>query len=163
MRKSCLLLLTLSLTPPLVLAEDHCTERPECWPEGSAMHSGLVLVQQKKAAEMLLVNKHEALITLAASSSTKEIRADERLLAALKTQQVAWLKYRNEACELVGSLTGAGGTWPSTYATRCELNQTNQRLRRIRSAIRCIKKIPSEKRYFEQNNCLQPLAPLTPK
>lgn len=127
------------------------------------MHTGLLLVQQQKAAERLLTRKHGELIKLVSSASSGGIGADERLLAALTTQQAAWLKYRTEECELTGSLTGAGGTWPSTYANRCEANHTDLRLRRVRSAIRCIEKIPYEKRIFEQNNCLQQLAPLTNK
>ena len=163
MQKNHLLLLALSLIPISAFAEVQCADRPECWPEGSSMHTGLLLVQQQSASEKLLANKHEELIKLVSSSSTEQIRVDERLLAALKTQQAAWLKYRTEECELVGSLTGAGGTWPSTYANKCEENHTDQRLRRVRSAIRCIEKIPNEKRFFEQNNCLQQLAPLTNK
>lgn len=127
------------------------------------MHTGLLLVQQQNTAEKLLTSKHEELVKLVSSSSTKEIKVDGRLLAALKTQQAAWLKYRDEECELVGSLTGAGATWPSTYAKKCEVNHADQRLRRVSSAIRCIEKIQNEKRFFELNNCLQQLAPLTNK
>lgn len=163
MRKTYLLFFVVTSIPTLAFAEVQCTDRPECWPEGSSMHTGLLLVQQQNSAEKLLASKHEELVKLVSSSSAEGIRVDERLLAALKTQQAAWLKYRTEECELVGSLTGAGGTWPSTYANRCEVNHTDQRLRRVRSAIRCIEKIPNEKRIFEQNNCLQQLAPLTNK
>lgn len=163
MRNVHLLVLTLLSMPILALAEVDCTDRPECWPEGSSMHTGLVLVQKQKAAEKLLASKHEALIKLVSSSSNGAISVDQRLVAALKTQQAAWLKYRSEECELIGSLTGAGGTWPSTYANKCEVNHTDQRLRRVRSAIRCIEKFPNEKRLSEQNNCLQQLAPLTNK
>ena len=105
-------------------------------------------MQQQNSGEKLLASKHEELVKLVTSSSTEENRVDVRLLDALKTQQAAWLKYRKEECELVGSLTGAGGTWPSTYAAKCEVNQTDQRLRRVRSAIRCIEKIPIDKRFF---------------
>ena len=125
------------------------------------MHTGLLLVQQQKATEKLLASTHEELIKLVVSSSTQENSVDGRLLSALRTQQAAWLKYRTEECELIGSLTGAGGTWPSTYANRCEVNHTDQRLRRVRAAIRCIERIPGEKRVFDQNACLQQLAPLT--
>ena len=163
MRKIYLLFFVVTSIPTLAFAEVQCTDRPECWPEGSSMHTGLLLVQQQNSAEKLLASKHEELVKLVSSSSAEGVRVDERLLAALKTQQAAWLRYRTEECELVGSLTGAGGTWPSTYANRCEVNHTDQRLRRVRSAIRCIEKIPNEKRIFEQNNCLQQLAPLTNK
>lgn len=127
------------------------------------MQTGLLLVQQQQQTEKLLASKHDELIKLVASSVSGEIHANERLLAALKIQQAAWLKYRAEECELVGSLTDAGGTWPSTYAKKCEVSHTEQRLRRVRSAIRCIQKIPPEQRLFEQNSCLQQLAPLTNK
>jgi uncharacterized protein YecT (DUF1311 family) len=140
-----------------------CTDRPECWPEGSAMHTGLLLVQERNSLDRNLAHKHEELVTLVSSSAIGETQIDGRLLAALRTQQAAWLKYRREECELVGSLTGAGGTWPSTYANRCEVGHTEQRLRRVRSAIRCVEKIPPGNRLFEQNNCLQQLAPLTNK
>lgn len=162
-RKIFLSVLVLALISPTAFAEVECTDRPECWPEGSAMHTGLLLVQQQQAVEKLLASKHDELIKLVSSSSSGGIPVDERLMTALKTQQAAWLKYRAEECELIGSLTGAGGTWPSTYANKCEVNQSEHRLRRVRSAIRCIEKIPLEKRLFEQNNCLQQLAPLTNK
>ena len=151
------------LVPNLAFAQVKCTDKPECWPEGSAMHTGLLLVEKKKSAEMTLASKHEELIKLVSSSSSNGITADERLLTALKTQQVAWLKYRTEECELIGSLTDAGGSWPSTYANECEANHTQLRLRRVRSAISCIEKISLDKRIFEQNRCLQQLAPLTNK
>lgn len=163
MLKALLLILGLNLPPSLVFAEVECSDRPECWPEGSAMHTGLLLAKQQKQIENALATKHNELIKLVVSAKSGEAQADDRLVAALKTQQLARLKYRSDECELVGSLTGAGGSWPSTYANRCEVNHTEQRLRRVRSAIRCIQKLSPEKRLFEQNTCLQQLAPLTNK
>jgi uncharacterized protein YecT (DUF1311 family) len=163
MRKFIFSIFLATSIPLSAFAGVECTDRPECWPEGSSMHTGLLLVQQQQQTEKLLVSKHDELIKLVASSVSGEVHADERLLAALKTQQAAWLKYRTEECELIGSLTGAGGTWPSTYANKCEVNHTEQRLHRVRSAIRCVQRISSEKRLFEQNTCLQQLAPLTNK
>ena len=163
MRNTLFSVLLLAALPLTAVAEVTCTDRPECWPEGSSMRTGLVLVQRQNAVQARLSSKHEELLKLVSSSASGESRMDARLLAALKTQQAAWLKYRTDECELVGTLTGAGGAWPSTYAIRCEVNHTEQRLRRVRSAIRCIEKMPNEKRLVEQNNCLQQLAPLTNK
>jgi uncharacterized protein YecT (DUF1311 family) len=155
-----LIMLTGSLA---VAAEVECTDRPECWPEGSSMHTGLLLVERQKTLEKTLAQKHEELIKTVSSATgpSGDVMGGERLLTALKTQQEAWLKYRTDECELIGSLTGAGGTWPSAYANKCETNHTEQRLRRVRAAIRCVEKLPIEKRWYEQNNCLQQLAPLT--
>ncbi|MBL8518021.1 MAG: DUF1311 domain-containing protein [Betaproteobacteria bacterium] len=163
MKKFLFAFVVLGIIPFGASAETECSDRPECWPEGSSMRTGLLLVQQQESTEKMLAVKHEELLKLVSSSSESEVKVDERLLAALGTQQKAWLKYRDEECELIGSLTGAGGTWPSTYARRCAANHTEQRLRRVKSAIRCIEKIPAEKRLFEQNSCLQQLAPLTNK
>lgn len=125
------------------------------------MHTGLLLNQKQNNAEKQMAAKHTELIYLVSSSSTDAIHVDERLIEALKSQQAAWAKYRNEECELIGSLTGAGGSWPSTWRAQCVANHTSLRLRRIRSAIACIQKIPNDTRSFEQNRCLQQLAPLT--
>jgi uncharacterized protein YecT (DUF1311 family) len=146
----------------IVFAQTECSDRPECWPEGSAMRTGLLLVEKLEKVERILASRHKELVGLvsAASSSDGKILADQRLVMALKTQQTAWLKFRADECELIGSLSGAGGSWPSTYATMCAVNLTEQRLRRVKSAIRCIEKIPKEKRLYEQSSCLQQLAPL---
>jgi uncharacterized protein YecT (DUF1311 family) len=162
MRKQSIVVLILCLASAAG-AENKCTDLPECWPEGSAMHTGLLLVQRQRIVEQRLERNHAQLITLVSSAKSDDgtVVTDERLLEALKTQQVAWLRYRNEECELIGSLTGAGGGWPSTYASRCNLNHAEQRDRRVRSAIRCIERLPGETRLFDQNNCLQQLAPLT--
>lgn len=150
----------LVLSIPLAAqAEVECTDRPECWPEGSAMHTGLLLARQLEQAEALLARQHDALLKLVTVSA----HGDSRLLNALGAQQAAWLNYRGEECELIGALTGAGGSWPSTYALRCKLNHTEQRLRRVRSAFRCVSNMPPEQRVWDQNRCLQQLAPLTNK
>ncbi|MEO6918595.1 MAG: lysozyme inhibitor LprI family protein [Collimonas sp.] len=165
MRKITFAILFLVFIPVISFGETECTDRPECWPEGSAMHTGLLLAKKQNAIEKLMASEQEKLVKLVsdASSSDGELHTDGRLVRALKAQQSAWITYRANECELIGSLTGAGGTWPSTYAIRCEVNLSQQRLRRIRSATQCIEKISIEKRIFEQNTCLQQLAPLVNK
>jgi len=152
-------------TLPKAGGEVQCTDRPECWPEGSAMNTGLTLVAslEKKTSQLEL--KHTELITLlSASPNYKGDKSpDFRVISALNELQVSWLKYRSAECELVGSLTGAGGSWPSTYANECEVDLTEERLRRINAAIKCIEKIALNKRWMEQASCLQQLAPLANK
>ena len=158
----CYLIALLVALPLLALANPvDCTDKPECWPEGSAMQMGLLLNQKQEKADKQMAAKHAELVSLAAASSSDSTPVDERLIKALTSQQAAWALYRYEECELIGSLTGAGGRWPSTWAAQCVANHTELRLRRIRSAIACIQKIPDDKRFFDQNRCLQQLAPLT--
>jgi len=152
-----------ALVPNIVMGQKECTDRAECWPPGSSMHEGLLAAERQATVQKLLMRSHEDLVDLMSAAEKDGTRADERLVAALRSQQAAWLKYQNEECELVGALTGAGGSWPSTYASSCERNHTEQRLQRVRSALRCIGKIPRENRLFDQNRCLQQLAPLTNK
>lgn len=136
---------------------EKCTDKPECWPEGSAMHTGLLLAEQKGELETRLARKNRELISLV---SQNDRIGTTRVADALAAQHDSWLKYRADECELIGALTGAGGTWPSTYAVRCEVNLTDQRLRRVRWATRCIVKSRKENRAYEEYDCLQQLAPL---
>ncbi|USX24623.1 DUF1311 domain-containing protein [Oxalobacteraceae bacterium OTU3CINTB1] len=156
------LLVLLVALPLSALAKPvDCTDKPECWPEGSAMQMGLLLNQKLEKADKQMAAKHAELVSLVVASSSHATPVDERLIKALTSQQAAWALYRHEECELIGSLTGAGGRWPSTWAEQCVVNHTELRLRRIRSAIACIQKIPQNQRFSEQNRCLQQLAPLT--
>lgn len=164
MRKIIFLIFSLALVPVIVLAETECSDRPECWPEGSSMRTGLELVDERNKLDKLLAGKHDELTNLVSTgvSVNGQVMAGfGRLINALKSQQSAWLKYRADECELIGSLTGAGGTWPSTYAIECQVNLTNQRTQQVQSAIQCIEEIPKENRRFKQNECLHRLAPLT--
>ena len=121
---------------------ENCTDRPECWPEGSAMHTGLSLLSDLKKGSAQLKTKHEELIALLSESPNYagEKYPDSRTIDALTNLHISWVKYSSDECELIGSLTGAGGSWPSTYAKRCEVNLTEARLRRVTSAIKCVKK-----------------------
>jgi uncharacterized protein YecT (DUF1311 family) len=148
------LLVALACIPLSAFAED---EGADCQPAGGAMCAAELAGQEQRAAEATLKRKSHELFKLIASSG------DDALLADLQRQQVAWLKYLPEECTLVGTLTGAGGSWPTAWAIDCERKHTKQRLRRVQSAIRCIQRIsPSERRYM-QNSCLEKLAPLTNK
>ncbi len=132
------------------------------WPEGSAMHTGGLEAKRRDAAASNLAQLEARLLALLAAPdpSPRPIPPDERLIAALKAQQAAWTRYRADECELAGALTGAGGSWPSTYAVRCEANLTELRVRRTRSAIGCLEGLPPAKRRLGGNQCLYQLMPL---
>lgn len=135
-----------------------CTDRPECWPDGSAMYNGLVAVEELQEITNVMNIKHEELLTLISDSSSYS--TTRRIVSALRQQQASWETYRGDECSLVGALTGAGGTWPSTYANRCEVELANDRLQRIESALGCIQDIPEEDRMFEHVDCIMDLTPL---
>lgn len=140
--------------------EDDCTDRPECWPPGSSMRTGLSQADELHSVESSLRKRHQALVDLIDASDDPN-GIDGRLINALKKQQSAWIQYRDHECELVGSITGAGGTWPSTYATMCKLDLTEERIRAVDSVMTCMTEIPPEKRKFERARCLNVLTPLT--
>ena len=156
-------LMFLSAAPSVAYAgSTNCTGRPpDCWPEGSAMSVGQTLNQQRDAIEKRLDREFADLISVV-SASRMVGDAVPDISMALKAEQKVWYKYRDAECSLVGALTGAGGTWPSTYAVRCERNLTTQRLRRVMSAIRCVSYDNKMGLGLadEQARCLQQLAPL---
>ncbi len=139
--------------PNKSVAQDEITD----WPEGSAMHTGLLYKKTHDDSKKSLEKKHKQLIKIV----TKNSPDDSRLINAIKAQHIAWLKYYATECEIIGALSGAGGSWPSTYAMGCQANLMDQRLRLVSSAINCINKIPSDKQQSEQNGCLYQLSPFT--
>jgi uncharacterized protein YecT (DUF1311 family) len=128
------------------------------------MHTGLLKRQEEKALREQLQKRHKELVTLISTKYVEngvEYFPDERLVKAIQDQQNAWSQFKDSECELIGTLSaGIYSPWQSTYAVQCEVNLTRQRLKRTKHAIRCVKKIPPENRWFAQNTCLYQLAPL---
>ncbi len=151
------------MAPVVCLGAEDCTDKPECWPEGSAMHTGLLRRAAEEKLRTELQQGHHELVALV---STKTIRNgveyldDQRLVEAIERQQKSWEQFKNAECELIGSLSTAASTWQSAKSVECELNLTSQRLKRLRDAATCVRKIPLERRQFEQQTCLYQLAPL---
>jgi hypothetical protein len=83
------------------------------------------------------------------------------IIADLKAQQDGWLAYYPRECWLTGALTMTEGTWPSTYAMKCEAHLVDRRLRAMTDAVACIQKFEPDKRATEAPKCLAQLAPLT--
>ena len=163
MRALLLSVLLLITTPYVVAADVECTDRPECWPEGSAMHTGLLRRQAEEKLRTQLQKRHDELVAII---STKQIvngteyLEDQRLVEAVQAQQKAWQQFKDGECELIGSLSTGASTWQSARAVECEMNLTRQRLKRMQHAIRCIQKIEPTERRFNQQTCLFQLAPL---
>lgn len=126
------------------------------------MRTAFDLKDRLDGTEKALAQKHQELLLLLSNASGSS-KVDGRVITALKTQQDAWLKYRTEECELIGALTGAGGSWPTTHALQCEAKHTEKRLRVVQSALRCVSKVPQNSSAFDQHACLRQLAPLTSK
>lgn len=151
--KVALITLGLVLTP---MASAQQAEQE--WPSGSSMAVGKLYRENRDYFSKLLAKKH---IQLLARVENKAYKHDHtRLVEAVKAQHTAYLTYVTQECELVGAITGAGGSWPSTYAVKCEAHLIERRFRRVSDAVACIDKLPAEKQEFGQENCLYQLAQL---
>lgn len=163
MRAFLLFAIMLITTPHVVAADVECTDRPECWPEGSAMHTGLLRRQAEDMYSKQLQQRHEELVTLISTKQVEngtEYLKDQRLVEAVQAQQKAWQQYKDSECELIGSLSLSASSWQSARAVECAMNLTSQRLKRMQHSIRCIQRIAPEERSFNQQACLYQLAPL---
>jgi uncharacterized protein YecT (DUF1311 family) len=157
------ILISLFVLPIACLGAEECTDKPECWPEGSAMHTGLLRRAAEEALRTELQQRHNELMALVSTRTTEkgvEYLDDQRLVEAVAKQQESWEQFKAAECELIGSLSTAASTWQSAKAVECEVNLASQRLNRLREAINCVKRIAPEKRRFEQQSCLYQLAPL---
>jgi uncharacterized protein YecT (DUF1311 family) len=163
MKTVTLLLIFLAAIPLTAFAEVECSDRPECWPEGSSMRTGLLRRAEEEKLGRQLQESYNELVELI---STKEIvkgvehLEDYRLVEAVKAQQKSWNQYKTIECELIGSLSTGFSPFQSAKAVECEGNLTSQRLKRMQHAIRCVKRIPPTDRRFNQQGCLFQLAPM---
>lgn len=134
-------------------------EQDNSFPEGSAMATAYRYADNRDYFEKLLDAKNKQLVQLVIESQAEY--PEPRLVAAIENIHKTWLQFRDAECELMGTLTGAGGAWPSTHATRCDANLTHRRFLTVKSAIRCIQRISPENRGFNINACLYQLGALT--
>ena len=117
----------LSFWPWLASAQDTaCTDRPECWPEGSAMNTGLQAQQRLKRADKDLNATYQRILgKLPADES------DEYPKRALIAAQREWVKWRDAQCASVGESSGGVRMWKSAYTTMCEAEMTEARTKEL--------------------------------
>ena len=128
------------------------------WPEGSANAMGEMWAKQRDDAVAMLKRRDRELLLLLAKTDPGS--PDDRVPQAVKAQQRAWRPYVEVECEMVGALSPAFSPLQSAKAVQCEANLTEQRLRRVTAAIRCIERIPLARRGASQQECLYQLAPM---
>lgn len=111
---------------PAAVAATECTDRPECWPEGSAMNTGLAAKQALAEADKQLNETYQRII--------KNLPADETdnyPKKALIAAQREWIKYRDAQCALVGEVSGGVRMWKSAFNTVCEADMTKARTQEL--------------------------------
>lgn len=145
------------------LQEKENCQGKACWPEGSAMHTAYVLSEELEQLTPALQLQFEKLLRLLSNTQGSNGRPyfDSRILSGIELQQRGWKKYIEDECELVGALTGAGGTWPTTWALDCQVTQMKNRLLDVKKVTACIEKIPRETRWIDQDVCIRELITLS--
>ena len=118
--------LALALNSAISVAAPECTDRPECWPEGSAMHTGLVAKQQFADADKRLNSVYSRIL-----KSLPGDEADNYPKKALVAAQREWVKYRDENCASVGEVSGGVRMWKSAYTVICETDMTEERIKEL--------------------------------
>ncbi|MCK9171063.1 MAG: hypothetical protein M0P01_11680 [Treponema sp.] len=121
------------------------------WPDTSAMYAGL---SQKE----VLDKKSRKIKTLALKISDelkKNMPYNGEFLANLfKDHQAKWHDYVDSTCMVIGQATGAGGSWPSSYALKCATNMADQRLFNLINSLQCIKRHTRNKNNYDIPLCL---------
>lgn len=127
------------------------------------MHTGGLLVEKLTHLDVALADAHNSLVRRVGAADRDSSAGIDRMVMALKDHHAAWRRYRHSECELMGSMNGVDSGWQSVSVISCELNLTDQRLRRVRSAMRCVGRTPEADRVYSQSQCLQQLLPLVNK
>ena len=129
------------LLPALALAQQPGAER-----------SPPPLSERVRTLDESLQQEHDELVQRVAADA----RDGGRLAAALKTQQAAWLQYRDASCALAGMLDSPS----STRALQCRAEWSEAQRLRMWSLLDCLGQVPPAERAAEQDRCLQALVSL---
>lgn len=129
------------------------------WPPGSAMYVGREYSRNIEYFEIRLNKKHQELIQLIKESDPRN--SASRLITAIDNVHKSWQQFKVQECALMGALSGAGGSWPTTHALRCEANLTHRRYLAVRSAIKCIQRVRPKDLPFQIDTCLYQLGSLS--
>src|SRR5258705_6331896 len=121
-----ILVSSLVLVSSAAVADSDCTDRPECWPEGSAMSTGLVATQRLEKADRDLNIAYQRIV-----KSLPPDQADEYPKRALIAAQREWVKYRDAECASVGETSGGVRMWKSAYTVLCEADMTEARTKEL--------------------------------
>lgn len=116
--------LALLLVLPAVPAAGQ--DRPEDWPEGSAMHTGLLARRELEAADRHLNRVYRRLL--------RQLPADEpdhHPRRALVEAQRAWIRFRDAECALAGETEGGIRMWKSAQDIACQARMTRERVERL--------------------------------
>lgn len=121
-----LMIVPLTLFSSLALADVECSDRAECWPEGSAMNTGLVARQRLEKADKELNITYQRIL-----KHLPEDEVDQYPKRALVAAQREWVKYRDAECASVGEISGGVRMWKSAYTVLCEADMTEARTREL--------------------------------
>jgi uncharacterized protein YecT (DUF1311 family) len=106
------------------------SHRAEDWPEGSAMHTGLLARERHADADNQLNSVYrQALEKVGLLSNGPELR--KRLTEA----QRAWILFRDKHCAVEGDYMGGAPTWQSTYTVMCLARTTEQRVKELEAIV----------------------------
>ena len=107
-------------------AGPECTDRAECWPDGSAMNTGL-----KAKERLVLADKELNAVYRRIVDGLPPDASDNHPKRALIAAQREWVKWRDARCASVGESGGGVRMWKSTYTVVCEADMTEARAKEL--------------------------------
>jgi uncharacterized protein YecT (DUF1311 family) len=107
------------------------------FPSGSAIDTGFTYQKKLDISTGLLNKKYTELILLISEYDSE----NNILIDNIKKQHEAWLKYYPSECDISGTLSATGGSWPSTYSMQCYVRVMDEQVKKISSITKCINDI----------------------
>lgn len=141
----------------LMLAATHAAPAQDDgheWPEGSAMHS-MQLESERLDAGLAALDQAHA--NLQEELGGNGLGSPPALARAVATHHEKWLAYSQADCELAGTLTGAGSSWPIVHGLGCHAQAVEERLEIIHGATACLQQLDTNLPEFDRLECLQGL------
>jgi uncharacterized protein YecT (DUF1311 family) len=126
--RTTLLIALLATIAPAALAATECSDKPECWPDGSAMRTGLQAGVDLKKADRELNATYQRIV-----KSLPDDQDDNFPKRTLIAAQREWVKFRDANCAAIGEVSGGVRMWKSSYDVLCQLDMTKARTAELKT------------------------------
>ena len=136
MRSRFLALIFFAATPILAVAENSPSERSarapsqyECGTNPGSVSENDCIDRRLRVLDIELTKAYQTALAYLPKQSDIDLRKERN---QLRRSQLAWLKYKNENCDLVGGLDGDMAQTITFNALLCREHEVNERIRFLR-------------------------------
>jgi hypothetical protein len=161
--KKGLIAVFIALLPSMVYSASDCSEKPECWPEGSTRRISLEYRDAAEKQARRIFEESEAIVDLLSDLMPEGSYEMKKITKAVPKHTKLQVEYIESECDIAAfAMEGGSGMGTNKKYQLCRLNQLDTYRRILLNARKCLSRA-RESSYtgIAAAKCLYQIAPST--